>query len=75
MTDGATEAARKDAEASRTITMTFDARLWSFITEMASDRAHYKDYTIREMVDNKPQKDQILKWLHSIQKNDMRYIR
>ena len=55
------------------VELDIDTILWTFITDMASDRAHYKGYTIDEMVDNKPQKDQILKWLQAIRENRMRY--
>ena len=51
------------------------ADLYSFITDMASDRAHYKGYTTDDMIENQPQKDQILKWLKEIQENKMRYKR
>ena len=57
------------------VELEIDWNLWTFITEMASDRAHHKGYSIDDMLESKPQKDQILKWLHSIQKNDMRYVR
>ena len=47
--------------------------LYSFITDMASDRAHFKGYTIDDMIENKPQKDQILKWLNDIRQGKMKY--
>ena len=57
------------------VELEIDMRLWSFITEMASDRAHHKGYSIDDMLESKPQKDQILKWLREIQQNKMRYKR
>ena len=57
------------------IELEIDPILWSFIDTSASDRAHYKGYTLEEMIDSKPQKDQILKWLKEIQQNKMRYKR
>ena len=47
--------------------------LWAFVDMQASDRAHHKNYTIDEMIECKPQCDQIIKWLKEIQENKLRY--
>lgn len=49
--------------------------LWTFIDTCASDRAHHKDYSIEDMIQCKPQQDQILKWLQEIRENKLRYKR
>ena len=58
-----------------TIKLNINWDLWTFIKDMAADRAHYKGYTIDEMIQDKPVNDQILKWLEEIRQNKMRYKR
>ena len=56
-----------------TICLELEADLYAFVDMQASDRAHHKGYSIPEMIENKPQKEQILKWLREIQSGKMRY--
>lgn len=58
-----------------TITLKIPRELWVFISSSAADRSHYKGYSIQDMIESKPQKDQILKWLHAIRENKMQYKR